>query len=126
MSADLTAVYALPFECACEVALVKRWIDVLPGFGCSVYLRPGVANIAVFRPSHAARAILDVAFAGPSRPQILARLWALPARIAGLAQDLDAPVPEVREQVEALAAAGLVYEVGGVWRARPLSRGGEA
>jgi DNA-binding transcriptional ArsR family regulator len=126
MSVDFSAWYALPFACPCEVALVSRWIDRLPARGCGVRVVEGVANIAVYHPTVGARAILDVAFAGPNRPQILARLWALPSCVADLAQDFGLTVSEVRAQVDALAAAGLVYEVGGVWRARPMSRAGEA
>ncbi len=132
-SPDRSAVYALPVERPSDAVLLSAWLEglyrarMLRGF--TLVTTRGdhgvVFTLLVEQPTTPARVLLDVAFSGAARPLVIARLWALPWCVAGLAQDLERTVDGVRLELEALATAGLAYEHKGVWRARPLQRGGE-
>ena len=126
--------YSIHVETGAERDLLLSWLGLLESgrhigsfLACDSITESGVTlNVIVGGASLAARVALQVAFAETRTAVVLARVWSLPGCCAGIAQDLGRSVNDVREALDALAGAGLAYEVGAVWRAAPLARGGAA
>jgi phage shock protein PspC (stress-responsive transcriptional regulator) len=127
--------YACLNRTGAERDLLLMWLATLEAsrliatfMPCESITDTGVMfTVIVGGASLTARVLLDVAFSAPRLAFVLGRLWGMPGCCAGLAQDFGWPVVDVREALDTLAGAGLVYEYKGTWRAYPLTtRGGAA